>query len=77
MMAGRETKEAGGQVRGLSLYKVDKFRKPTRRNKGNHHENKIRNISFELEENFLSNGKQKKEKSVLESHLKKDSQYKI
>lgn len=61
MMAGRETKEEGERVRGLHLYKVDKFRKPTGRNKGNHYENKIRNISFELEENFLSNGKQEKE----------------
>lgn len=63
MMARRGTKEVGERVRGLHLYKVDKFRKPTRRNKGNHHENKIRNVSFELEENFLSNGKQKKRRA--------------
>lgn len=62
-MAGREAEEAGERVKGLGLYKTDKFRKPTGRNKSNHHENKIRNISFELEEIFLSNGKQQRRRA--------------
>lgn len=38
--------------------------------KGDHHENKIRNINFESDENSLSYGKQKK-RNILESHSKK------
>lgn len=73
--------EAGELSEYLACIGTDKFKNPQRGKdvgkKDDHHENKIRNINFESDENSLSNGKQKKRKIFYKVTQKKLAVQKI